>query len=295
MNNLRRIILTGIVLIVLSIVILITVHRKYDRLSPSNLSSIGKVKPGISSHKAAIISPILLSQEKSAHAEIEAPEYSGAQKSKLIAARTMRWETLGRYSRLLAQIDLPDDKKRTFYALLVARQYSSADAVNAVRRVNAEATTPEVEDAIKAAAQSADMDLKTFLGADAYNQFSDLEKKENDRSPALKSPGNNSTNIEVGYFIDAGLALTPEQLAGLNAVRLKMSQIFSGNQAVSGLPDGALTETQQYILDNARSILSEAQLSAYEGFFRQQNDFGKQIGVNFKHGSDDQPFTYKPK
>ena len=183
-----------------------------------------------------------------------------------------RWKKLGKEADIIAGLSLPSDKLARFKDLLVERDRAEADAREAASKVDTDTDTPEAIEAADEAVGKFDEQIEALLGEAGFQKYAELVGAK------LVWETNGAQDLIGGYFVDAGVPLSPEQTSALARAFYQeiKTRAESGNGQM-GDPDPAtgLNPSQTMILEQAAQALSPAQLETLLNFFRNDNQNGE--------------------
>jgi hypothetical protein len=186
------------------------------------------------------------------------PEYEA------LYAKGIRRNLARSYGDGLDKLNLPPEKLAKLKDLLVEQQMSSLDAQQAAEAAGLERTSPAWRKAMNQASQEVQQDITDLLGPGGQKTLQQIRTQTSFQ-----------TQIQNNFapdFADAGVALTPDQSAGL-------AEAMAGPSLPGKVPAGyndpdpatGLTPHQEQILTAASQVLTPAQLQIFKADQVQQN------------------------
>jgi hypothetical protein len=187
-------------------------------------------------------------------------------------AQSERWRKLGKDADVIADLNLPPDTVARFKDLLVECAHAEADAREAATKAGIDLATSEETEAVVEAVGKVTEQIKALLGEAEFQKYAELVGAK------VVWETNGAKDLIGGYFVDAGMPLSPEQTGAL--ARAFYQEIRARAQSGSGQmgdPDPAtgLNPSQTMILEQASQALSPLQLDTLRNFFHNDNQNGE--------------------
>ena len=183
-----------------------------------------------------------------------------------------RWMKLSKNADVIAGMDLPPDKLARFKDLLVERNYAESDARDAASKAGIDSETSEATEAATEALGKVDEQIKALLGETDFQKYAELVGTK------LVWATGGMQDVIGGYFIDAGVSLSPERTGALaRAFFQEISARAQGGNGQMGDPDPAtgFNSSQTMILEQTSQALSPAQMEALRNYFHNDNQNGE--------------------
>lgn len=150
------------------------------------------------------------------------------------------------------------------------RDYAESDAKDAAGHVGIDPASGDATEAAADAMSKVDERIKALLGEADYQKYSELVGADVVWGEPVRG-------TLVGYFVDAGAPLTPEQTSALaRAFCLEIKARAQGGSGQVGGPDPVtgFNSSQKFILDQVSSALPPSQLETLRNFFLNDNQLG---------------------
>jgi len=180
-----------------------------------------------------------------------------------------RWRRLSKNADVIAALQLPPERLARFKDLLVERAYAETDARDAASQVGLDPNSSASTDVAGDAMGKVDERIKALLGETDFQKYSEMIGTD------LVWGG--VRDLIVGYFVDAGAALTAEQTSSLGRIfyqnQLDQMRGWNGQPEEPDAGTG-LKRSQTLILNQAAQALSIEQLATLRNFFLNDNQLG---------------------